>query len=288
VIGAAKAGTTSLHRYLGAHPEVYMSEMKELNFFVAEQDGAVAESGRVTGPLTRAGNWSRGSWWYERQFTSAGDSGAIGEASPRYTLHPFLPGVPQRMAELVPEVKLVYIVRDPIARMVSHCMHRMHSSKESRPLERALIENSVYLDGSRYAFQIEQYMPRFSRSQLLVVVSERLRADRDRTLATIFDFIGVDPTWRDPVLASEHNVSAPRRAAPRPVTRAAISTPWWNRLAPRVPDAAKRWGRRITHRPIRTQVSPELRRELAGLLSEDVSRLRQYVDDDSFDGWGIG
>jgi hypothetical protein len=286
VIGAAKSGTTSLYHYLRAHPDVYMSEMKELNYFVAEQDGSIGGRGKETRSKRRVGNWSRGLEWYEHQFAPADGFGAIGEASPRYTLYPFLPGVPERMAQLLPDVKLVYLVRDPIARMVSHCMHRMHSLKERRPLETALMESPIYVNSSRYAFQIEQYLRPFSRSQLHVVVSEHLRSDRDRTLARIFEFIGVDPSWRDQSLSAEHNISAPRRAAPRGVTRAAMSTRWWKPMATALPASPKRIGRRISHRPVETEISPELRLRLAGLVREDVAELRHYMDD-SFDGWGI-
>ena len=67
VIGAAKAGTTSLYHYLRGHPQVFMSERKELNFFV-ENDG-----------------WVKGTSWYERQFEGAGDAVAVGEATPNNT-----------------------------------------------------------------------------------------------------------------------------------------------------------------------------------------------------------
>ena len=76
VIGAAKAGTTSLYHYLRAHPQIYMSERKELNFFI-EKDG-----------------WEKGQEWYEKQFERAGDAVAIGEASPNHSKYPLFPGVP--------------------------------------------------------------------------------------------------------------------------------------------------------------------------------------------------
>jgi hypothetical protein len=120
-----------------------------------------------------------------------------------------------------------------------------------------------------------------------VVISERLRSDRESTLAEVYDFIGVDPTWSDQSLSAEHNVSAPRRAAPRAGTRALMANRWWGPVAHSVPDFPKRLGRRISHRAVATEITPELRSHLAELLREDVVRLREYVNDDSFDGWGI-
>src|SRR5207244_9201435 len=98
-IGASRCGTTSLHRYLDLHPDIAMSKTKELNFFVEER------------------NWQRGVAWYEREFS---DSAPVrGEASPHYTAFPRYRGVAGRMARVVPEARLVYLVRDPIDRAIS-------------------------------------------------------------------------------------------------------------------------------------------------------------------------
>ena len=87
VIGAERCGTSSLHRYLGSHPQVFMSRKKELNFFVAERE------------------WRRGRRWYERQFPT--DAPVRGESSPAYTAYPVFSGVPARLAALVPDAKLL-------------------------------------------------------------------------------------------------------------------------------------------------------------------------------------
>ena len=108
VIGAMKAGTTSLYHYLHAHPQVFMPSIKELDFFVA------------------GGNWGRGLHWYQKQFAGAGPGAvAVGEASTMYTKYPSVDGVPERIAAHLPEVRLVYVVRDPIDRIRSHYRHRV-------------------------------------------------------------------------------------------------------------------------------------------------------------------
>ena len=91
VIGAAKCGTTSVHEYLDDHPEVAMSAEKELNFFVEEK------------------NWPRGIAWYESQFDP--DAPVRGESSPTYTAYPEYHGVPERIRSVVPDAKLIYLVR---------------------------------------------------------------------------------------------------------------------------------------------------------------------------------
>ena len=110
VIGAMKAGTVSLRHYLDEHPDVFLGRggrFGEPNFFVAEY------------------NWPRGRDWYESLFDGAGGAAAIGECSPCYTWAHAFRGVPERMAQVVPEARLVYVVRDPIARMQSMYMHQV-------------------------------------------------------------------------------------------------------------------------------------------------------------------
>src|SRR5437016_1007207 len=101
VIGAQKAGTTSLDSYLRTHPQVAMSSVKETNFFVEERA------------------WGKGRRWYEGLFDAAGTATAVGEASPTYSMFPLFAGVPERMARLLPEARLIYLVRDPIERIRS-------------------------------------------------------------------------------------------------------------------------------------------------------------------------
>jgi Sulfotransferase domain len=230
VIGAPKCGTTSLHRYLDAHPEIAMSAEKELNFFVPELNGG------------------RGLDWYERQFDASAP--VRGESSPAYASHPFYAGVPQRIHAVIPDVRLVYLVRDPIERIVSHYRliepdPRLHS------LEEAIADpfhGPRMLGVSRYAAQLEQYLRFFPSEQILVVDADRLRDRRGETLAQVFRFLGVDPHFRSAELDRLHNVSRKR-------------------------------GRRII-------VTPEVRERLAEELSPDVERLRAHTGD-RFAGWSL-
>src|SRR5438309_2284856 len=134
VIGAARCGTTSLHKYLAAHPEIAMSREKELSFFVEEK------------------NWSRGLGWYAAQFGA--QAPVRGESSPAYSAFPLYRGVPERMARTVPDAKLVYLVRDPIARIASHYTHRSASWPDTGALEAWLADparRDWFVAPSRYA-----------------------------------------------------------------------------------------------------------------------------------------
>src|SRR4051812_14286994 len=103
IIGAQKCGTTSLHKYLHCHPEVEMSKPKELDFFAEKSTKST---------------WFKGSEWYKSCFPQS-DAKIYGESSPSYTGYPIFKNVPARMHGLIPDAKLIYLVRDPIQRVVS-------------------------------------------------------------------------------------------------------------------------------------------------------------------------
>lgn len=199
VVGAMKCGTSALHTYLAAHPDIAMSRLKEVNFFFGP-------SARPPGPPDTwwlHGQWHRGPAWYAAQF----DAGrpVRGESSPGYT-DPAHPEVPGRMARLLPDVRLVYLVRQPFERAVSQYRHHVRDGTEPRPLEEALLdEDSQYLARSRYAERIAPFLEHFRRDQLLVVVQERLLADRRGELRRVYAHLGVDPEhWHPDLMRRVH------------------------------------------------------------------------------------
>jgi hypothetical protein len=274
VIGAMKAGTTSLHGYLRRHPQVFMSRKKEPDFFVSRED---------------AGPWDGDLPRYEELFADAGSALAVGEASITYTLYPRFEGVPARIAQVLPDVRLIYLVRHPIDRMVSHLWQEIRSGRESeRSIDKALLANPSYVDASRYAMQIEQYLELFPLERILVVKSEDLRSKRDQTLGRIFAFVGVDPGRMPDGIKREYNRGSDRRRRRRPIDHTLRRIPGYRLLARVSPRPLKTLKRGLTteqaaERPI---VSDSLRRELEERLRKDVRRLREYMRGD-FDGWGI-
>ena len=278
VIGAQKSGTTSLFRYLQGHPDVFLPDWKEPGFFVEEQ------------------TWSRGIEWYEAQFAGARGAGAVGEASTTYTMFPFFLGVPERIKGLLPDVRLIYVLRDPVARMRSAYIHALSSGAERRPIREALLESATYLAVSQYALQIEQYLEHFDRSRLLVVFSSELERQPATALDGIFEFLGV-PAWTPPDLGMRYHRSAGKRA-PRAAVRVAGG------LMVRAAHAAGRYvpgerrvvlrGRWLTRgiRPQETEVDDDLRLRLRAMLAPDVRRLRDVLElpggPSPIDSWGIG
>lgn len=269
IIGAAKSGTTSLYHYLRAHPQIFMPATKELSFF------------------NREGDWNLLDW-YEKQFEGAKGALAVGEASPKYAMHPVYPGVPQRIAKILPRARLIYVVRNPIERMHSHYMERLFNGRREGPIEKALPADPLYIGASRYAAQIELYLEHFSREQLLVITAERLRREGEQTMARIFRFLDVDADWDASILGKEFNRTRDKTAR-RPFFKKADGVGAYRKLTSLVPRQIKEIARPLTTRSfknVNAVIPDDLRRRLIDALRDDVRRLYRYLDE-PFDGWGI-
>ncbi len=265
VIGAQKCGTTSLHYYLGLHPEIFMAGEKELNYFVEEF------------------NWGKGIDWYRSHFRES--AGILGESSPAYSHDPEYQGVPERMHATIPEAKLIYILRDPIERILSHYMHSWASGKEDRPLAEALedVESSPYVSRSMYYRQLEQYLPYFPDSRILIITAEALlHRDRGKTLEKVFSFLNVDSSFQSRKFAFTWHESRFNRRKTRigkyleglSLKRRLQFLPFELRGAV---DGLifLPFSRRVK----RPRLNERLRKDLAAFLKQDIDRLRSHTGD---------
>jgi hypothetical protein len=190
VIGAMKCGTTALHHYLGAHPEISMAAAKELNFFVGPDNAPPS-----TDPASwwSTGQWHRGLDWYASLFDERAP--VRGESSPAYT-SPDQTEAVARIAATLPEAQLVYLVRDPVERAASQYAHHVRDGDEPRPVDEALLDpDSQYLSRSRFHARLAPYLAHFSLDKVHVVVQERLLHDRRTELSRIYARVGADPHW---------------------------------------------------------------------------------------------
>lgn len=275
VIGAAKAGTTSLYHYLSCHPEVHMSPVKETNFFSEPTAGR---------PLP---SWSvRSRAKYEGLFQSA--LPARGEASPSYSLHPWRAGVPERISAVLPDVKLIYLVRDPVGRAVSHYLQRAAMGAEHQPLNRALADvdepSHRYISGSRYATQLQQYLRHFPEDSLMVVDQADLLGARAETLRAVFDFLAVDRDFSAPEFDRLENTSADKRR--RTPAYAALQ-----RIGAAAPAPARarlaQVARRALTRPLpEQQLDPRLHERLQESFEPEVAWLRTWTGK-TFATWAV-
>jgi len=267
VIGAMKAGTTTLHTWLGQHPDIGMSTIKETNYFVsARTDHDPA--------------------WYARHFDSRAPFRA--ESSTSYTKYPQRPGVPERIHALLPDAKLIYILRDPIERTVSHYVHAVQRGRDRRSLGEALavLDGNLYVDPSRYHLQLEQYWPLYPPSRILVMTAEELHRAPQATLERVTTFLGA-PTFRFGTERLE-NV-ADRRGQDTAVGRL-IESYRAKRVGRHLPRSAVRLAKRVNARLSRRIDRPALdaasRARLRDYLAEDVKRLREATGQ-SFEDWSL-
>jgi hypothetical protein len=165
IIGAMKAGTSSLHYYLRNHPDIFMSETKELDYFMVSK------------------NYNRGLEWYKSQFVT--DKKVRGESSPNYSKYEI---TPKLIFESLPEIKLIYILRDPVNRFKSHMQHLninpnsyLKNINTFEPLETGL-----------YYKHIQNYSQYFSRQQILILNFDRLKNDKINLFKEVFNFLEVD------------------------------------------------------------------------------------------------
>lgn len=260
IIGAAKAGTTSLHQYLDAHPEIAMSGQKELQLFNRD-------------------DWRERIEWYAAQFDPT--AAVRGESTPGYTMHPYLPSTAERIAELLPGARLIYVVRDPIERAIANYVELTALRLEDRPIAAALGEVEApanpHLCPSRYATQIEPFYERFGAERILVLDQADLLSDRAGTLAETFRFLGVDDRFRSPEFDRLHNLAETKVR--------------YNRLGfwmVRHGVLAERRGpfrrgpliapvRRLLSKPIARSLDPETHRRLVAALEPEVVRLRELT-----------
>lgn len=274
VIGAKKSGTTSLYRYLDLHPDIAMAHPRELNYFIPGQarsanHGAAAE---------------RSPEWYLSRFDAS--AAARGESSPNYTSFPLVRGVPERMHALVPDVKLVYLVRDPIERMISEYGHLWAHNAARGPMSEVFsdpgLEDTNYVARGRYHLQAEQFLEHFDRDRLLVVAQEDLRRDREATLERIFRFIGVE-SFTTSEFDREHNIARDRR---RSAALAGMSRVFGERNPVRTFFRSGKV-KDLLSRPMPSlELDPAVRDRVAEYFREDAQRLRGLTGQ-RFESWSV-
>ena len=186
IAGVQKSGTTSLHNYLESHRQVYFPEQpQELHYFDIDE------------------NFNKGQAYYESFFREAKpEQTAIGQTSPLYI---YEPKVPDRIAHLLPQVKLIFVLRNPVDRAYSHYWHSIKKGYETLSFEKALkLESNrlrqgarqrrdfSYVDRGYYSQQLERFLHVFSRDQMLVLLTEELSRDTSATLDRCCDFLNIE------------------------------------------------------------------------------------------------
>ena len=252
IIGAMRSGTTALARYVGAHPGVFMAPEKEVHFFDRHHD--------------------RGLEWYRSRFAGHQGQPAVGEATQTYL---FMPDVPARIAAVVPDAKLIAILRNPVDRAYSHFWMNRGLRTESRSPEEALTAEPgapvffPYLDRGRYLPQLQRVCEHFPRDALHVLLFEDLLARPEETFGAVCSFLGVDPAVRPENLGRQINKNVAFRS---------IRV---RDFARKLPAPLGKVIGRLNGKPFSyPKIDPALRRELAARFTEDNAQLAAWLGRD--------
>jgi hypothetical protein len=230
IIGAQKCATSSLCDLVGEHPDVFMTQPKEPYFF---------SHGEV---------WARGWSWYESLFEGGRGASAAGEGSTTYTQCGLYPNAAPRIAEHLPQARLIYIVRDPLERIRSHWMHlRARGNREPDPLAVAVFKRPEYVDNSMYKRQIDQYRASFADDRILVLFFEDFEKAPRETCRHVFEFLGVDPSFEPADPERPRHVSAERRED-RPGAGIVRRLPFFTELRDAAPKSLREPLRRVLKR----------------------------------------
>jgi len=277
IIGAAKAGTTALYWYLAEHPAVFMSPVKETNYFAYGLDGA----GRLLYGNPEVHRFPVKSLAeYEALFAGADRAAAIGEASPLYLECPQAAG---RIRELIPGARIICSLRHPVDRAYSDYQMflrrrglRLDPARDLTPTSAWARPDSHWMQIGRYHEQLARYFDAFPRAQIHVSLFDDLKRNALQTTQDVYRFVGVDASHA-PNFAAPHAVGGMpasrllERFFMNPVIRSAVE-PW-------VPTRAANWVRQLRSRNLRRAPSlpAQLRRDLTRHFRDDIARTSELI-----------
>jgi len=262
IIGAAKAGTTSLHHYLRQHPDVFMAP-REPRYFARQ--GADAND-----PVIRTREA------YERLFDGVTTERATGEASPQYLNHP---RAPDEIKADLPGVKLIVSLRNPADRAYSSYLGRLIAGNEQRTAEEALQPGSFYFESSPYHAPLSRYFERFDRSRIKVILFDDLIADARAVVRDLFTFLEVDDSVEIDTAAKHGAAAAPRSILANVAFWKAVKA--MRRIVPASMRGTGLAGRAHTLLQQRPEpFPPAIRQRLVAAFRDDVARTESLIQRD--------
>lgn len=290
IIGAPKCGTTSLHKYLSQHPQIFMSANKEPHFFAYE--GKMPD---FRGPGDdRAGTNTHSVVHlrdYQALFEGAAGAIAIGEASTMYLYHL---DAPAHIHHYIPEVKLIAFLRHPVDRAFSHYLHlrndgreRLEDFREALEAESDRISQHYapawhYRQVSLYAPQITRYLDRFAPEQIRFYLYEDFKHNPQAIVREIFQFLGVDATQL-PNMGKRYNVSGQVRKSSQLHDFLVNENPIKSLLRPLVPAKLRqKLGTQLYHQNVKPapRLDPRIRQEIFQSFKADIAALEQLLQRD--------
>jgi len=228
VIGAMKAGTTSLCQDLQSNPDVFFPSVKEPHFLCTDQI--------LTPSATKQ---------YAALFRNAQPHQMCGEGSTGYSKLPDIRGVPDRALQVIgSKLKLIYIVREPVARAISHHYHLYRAGNAIADINEAVRSTSALIEYGRYALQLRPWLKIFGRENVFILPFEEYITKRRQSTAEVSQFLGITPRPELVVAEKIHNAAEDLgRLSPvvMPIVRAMTRSKWYKvHIHPRMPRCVSR------------------------------------------------
>jgi hypothetical protein len=306
VVGAPKAGSTSLYHYLDQHPEVYMSPIKEPNYFSSEvrpenlseelqersRNDLQALKEYLRGPMSEKRFGGMVLEWedYLRLFQNVKGEKAIGEASVCYL---WSKTAPRSIASIIPNARIIMILRDPADRAFSQYLHtvangvvcesfRRHIQRSLRWKSEKFGLRNPFLELGLYYEQVKQYLDLFPRRNVSVLLFEDYQRRPAETLAGIFRFVNVDASFAPDTSQKQLEPRVPRSI---PIAHFLKRYGIWQRMKGPTPLAFRSHLRRIAFRKRESLVMDERDRQyLLDYYRDDIKKLSNLLDCD-LSGW---
>ena len=273
VIGAGKSGTSSIYEHLADHPQVYMSPVKEPNFFAwdAQQPGRL-----VWGSAPDREYAVTDLAAYEGLFAGVRDEIAIGEAS---TVYLEAAAVPDRVVETLESPRFIVSLRNPVDRAYSGHWMAVRHGWDHPPYEEAFLPHQDLIEAGRYPRLLRRWFLRFPPDRFHVILFEDLKTRPAATIRSIYEFLGVDAGFRPAAKVKHNRGGVPRNRLWDDVLSGKGLRPF---VAPWLPARARRLVRRFRSRNLAPVPSmpADLRRRLVEFYRDDILDLETLIHRD--------
>lgn len=262
IIGAMKCGTSTLHEQLAKQSGLFMTDLKEPNFFSNDEE------------------YEKGLDWYLSLFSEANEGYICGESSTHYSKLPTYPKTVDRLLQHFPDLKFVYIMRHPIDRLVSQYIHEWTQGIVSSDINQAIADFPELVEYSLYTKQLKPYFKQFGKDKVLPVFFESLISDPQMELERICQFIGYaqKPRWNFDLDAQNVSQERMRPSAWRDnlVENPLLAT--LRRLM--IPKSVRTWVRAWWTMKKRPELTTENIDKLKAIFDPDLAQLGSYLKTD--------
>ncbi|MGB3536448.1 MAG: sulfotransferase [Microcoleaceae cyanobacterium] len=260
IVGAMKCATSTLHTQLMQQPGIFMTDLKEPNFFSDDEE------------------YAKGIDWYCSLFEGSEPALLRGESSTHYTKLPTYPKTIERIQQHCPDAKFIYVIRHPIDRLVSQYIHEWSQRVISVEINQAIYQHSELIDYSRYTMQLQPYFEAFGKDRVLLIFFDNLLKSPQQELERVCQFLDYpqQPEWQ--VEVGAQNASNERLIKSK-WRDALVETPGLRELRQwLIPKSFRTWVRSLWTMKDRPQLTPENVEYLREIFDRDLATLGSWLE----------